>query len=239
MQVPSLRWHQDPGVVPGVAEEASRLGLLEEDGMDLAHTALQIGPAQLRRHGSGPAGPLLPDGNRNLLQVRRRGSGPDGVGEDVNPGKAAFPEKGQGFLEFLLSLAGKTGNQVRGDGGTAEGLIQQLHGLEIPGGVILPVHPLQGGVAPALQGQVELMAQVRQHGRPAAEGRRDGSGLQTAQPETHAGDGGAEGLQQVHKGQPRAQVPAPGGNLDAGEHQLPVALLRQLSCLGGGILERQ
>ena len=101
--------------------------------------------------------------------------------------------------------------------------VQQLHGLEIPGGIVLPVHAAQCFVAAALEGQVELGAEVRQVRAAAAEILRDGAGLQTAQPDADAGSGGADGLNQIHKAQAVFQIRPPGGDLNAGQHDLPVA----------------
>ena len=103
-------------------------------------------------------------------------------------------------------------------------LIQKRHGLREAGGVVLPVHALQRGVAAALHGQVELGTQVRQSGGPAAEVLRDRSRLQTAQADADAGGGGADGLHQVDEGLTRFQILAPGGNFDARQDDLPVAV---------------
>ena len=81
---------------------------------------------------------------------------------------------------------------------------------------------------------MEVGAQVGQGGRPAAEVRRDGPGLQGAQADPDvSGQGPADGLQQVDEGlAPSWQVLAPGGDLNAGEDDLPIALRLQqpLAC---------
>ena len=143
-------------------------------------------------------------------------------------GKAALADEGQGLAEFLLRLLREAGDQVRGNGGAVKPAVQQLHGFQIPGGIVLPVHPLQRGVAPALHGQVELGAQVGQGRRPAAEVLRHRPGLQAPQPQPDLRRGGAQRLQQVDEGLAVFQVVAPGGNFNAGENDLPVSLRRQL-----------
>ena len=71
---------------------------------------------------------------------------------------------------------------------------------------------------------MEVGAQVGQGGRPAAEFLGDGTGLQAAQPHPAFRGGGAEGLHQIDERAAVPEVRAPGGNLDPGEHQLPVTL---------------
>ena len=70
---------------------------------------------------------------------------------------------------------------------------------------------------------MELGAQVRQRRRPAAEVLSDGAGLQTAQPQPHPRCRCRHRLQQVDQALAVFQVLAPGGDLDAGQHNLPVA----------------
>ena len=103
-------------------------------------------------------------------------------------------------------------------------LVQKCNRLRISSRIVFPVHPLQGGVAPGLHGQVELRAEIGQGGCPAAEVLCDGPGLQAPQPDADGRCGGADSLQQVDQGLPVFQVLAPGGDLDARHHDLPVAL---------------
>ena len=78
--------------------------------------------------------------------------------------KAALPAKGQGLLQFSLGLAGKSHDQVCGEGAAREALPEEGHTLHITGGVILPAHPDKDGVAAVLETQVELGAQVGEAG---------------------------------------------------------------------------
>ena len=91
---------------------------------------------QLRRHRRRTGGTLLLHRAGDLLHLRRLGAGADGVGEDVHLGKVAAAQEGQRLGKFLLRLAGKAADQIRGDGGPEEVLPQQSHGPEEPGGVI-------------------------------------------------------------------------------------------------------
>ena len=82
---------------------------------------------------------------------------------------------------------------------------------------------------------MELWAEIRQGRRPAAEVLRDGPGLQAPQPDPDLRRGIADRLQQVDQRLTGLEVLAPGGDLDAGHHDLPVALRRQLA----GLLRRR
>ena len=175
-------------------------------------------------------GPLLLDGVEHLPgQLGRRGARPLGVGEDVHGGEGALLDKVQGLLELLLRLAGEAHDEVGGNSGPVVDLVQEFYALIIPVGIIFPVHPGQHRVAPRLHGQVEVGAQVGQGSRPAAEVRGDGSGLQRAQ--AHPGVRGqplTDGLNGLDELRLSLQVLSPGGDLDAGEDDLPVARRLQL-----------
>ena len=86
---------------------------------------------------------------------------------------------------------------------------------------------------------MELGAQVRQRRRPAAEVLRHSAGLQTAQPQAHLRRRGGQGLQQVDKALAVFEVMAPGGDLDACQHDLPVALCCQLPRLLHRLFQRK
>ena len=74
----------------------------------------------------------------------RRGlrAGADGIGEDVPGGEAALFNEGERLAELLLRLLREAGDEVRGNGGAVKPAVQQFHGSQIPGGIVLPVHPL-------------------------------------------------------------------------------------------------
>ena len=80
-------------------------------------------------------------------------------------------------------------------------------------------------------------AQVGQGGGPAAEVLRDGAGFQGAQPHPALRRGGAHRLHKVDQALPIFEIVSPGGDFDAGEHQLPVAHPGKALCLTGGLLQ--
>ncbi len=82
-------------------------------------------------------------------------------------------------------------------------------------------------------------AQIGQGSGPAAEVLCNGPGLQRAQPYPHVPRLPADGLDEAGKPRLPRQVAAPGGDLDAGEDQLPVALLPQAADLPDGGVQRQ
>ena len=124
--------------------------------------------------------------------------------------------------------SGKAHDEIRGDGRAAEKAAQQRHRLQIPGGVVLPVHPPERCVTAALHGEVKLRAEVRQRRCPAAELLRHGAGLQTAQPQPQSRRRGAEGLHQINQRLSGFQIPPPGGDLNPRQYNLPVPLRCQL-----------
>ena len=154
-------------------------------------------------------------------------------------GKAAFLNESQGLDKFLLRLAGKAHDHVGGDGGAVKVPVQQGHGFQISGGVVFPVHTLERFVAAGLHGQVELRTKARQRRRTAAEVLRDGSGLQTAQPQPQLRRGGAERLHQVDKALAVFEIVPPRGDFDAGQNDLPIARRRQFPGPFHRCLQRQ
>ena len=85
---------------------------------------------------------------------------------------------------------------------------------------------------------MELRAELGQGCRPAAEVLRHRPGLQGPQPQPELRRGGGEPLHEVDEPLAIFEVLAPGGDLDARQHYLPVALVlepfRLLPGLGEG-----
>ena len=165
------------------------------------------------------------------------GSRTAGIGEDVHGGKAAFPRKGQGFLQLRLRFAGEAHDEIRGHGAAGEPLAKQPDALQIPGCVVFPAHPLQNGIAAALQAQMKLGTEIVKGRQPPAEVLIHDPWLQRAEADAHGSGGGTDGLRQIGKAAAVLQVPAPGGDLDTRHHYLPVTGLRQCPGLGNGPVE--
>ena len=86
---------------------------------------------------------------------------------------------------------------------------------------------------------MKVWAQVGQDGGPAAELLCNSPRLQRAQPNAEVRYRPADSLHQVNQGRAVFQVLAPGGDLDASEHDLLVARCRQGSGLAYGFVQRQ
>ena len=84
-----------------------------------------------------------------------------------------------GGRELLLRFLREAYDHIRGNGRAVKPVVQQCYGFQIPGGIVFAVHALEGSVAPALHGQVELRTQLRQRGGAAAEVLRHPLDLKT------------------------------------------------------------
>src|SRR6266702_1247777 len=79
-----------------------------------------------------------------------------GKGKDVEVGDGKRLDQPEGLVEFLLRLAGESGDDVAPDADIRHGLRKLLDDLpEVTCGII-PVHPPQHPVAPALERDVEV-----------------------------------------------------------------------------------
>ena len=67
--------------------------------------------------------------------------------------------------KFLFCLAGESHDDVRGQGRMGEFFPEKFAALCVFFRGIATVHPLQGGVAAALQGQVEMRTDLRKPGK--------------------------------------------------------------------------
>lgn len=114
-------------------------------------------------------------------------------------------------------------------------LPQQADALQIPGRVIPAIHASEYGVTPRLEREVELGAEIGKALEPAAQRLVDDAGLQRAEADAGLRNGGQDGLEQVTQGAAVVPFRAPGGDLDAGDDDLPVAILGQGRGLGHGI----
>ena len=139
-------------------------------------------------------------------------------------GKGAALEKGQCLLKFFLRLAGEADDEIGGEGGAVEVSAEQPDGFQEALRRILPLHPGQDRVAAALQGEVEVGAEVGQGRQAGAEIFRDCARLQGAEADPHLRHGMAHGLDEAGQVRPAGQIPAVGRKLDAGDDQLPIPL---------------
>ena len=217
--------------------KARRTGLLKQHGNYLAHAGEQVFFVEGGGNLACPGGPLLLYIFRHLLHIRRLGSGADGVGKNMDLREAAAADIVQGSGKLLLRFPGKTHDQVRCQGAVGEEAVQQAGRFGEAGGVVPAIHAAQGRIAAGLEGEVEMGAEIFKRRRPAAELLRNGTGLQAAQADTHSPGSGGHRLQKVDEALLPRQVLAPGGDLDAREHHLPIALTGKLLRLPGRLLQ--
>ena len=85
------------------------------------------------------------------------------------------------FRKFLFCLARESHDDVRGQGRMGEFFPEKIAALCIFFRGIATIHPLQGGVAAALQGQVEMRTELRHLCQHFREFFCDNPGLQGAQ----------------------------------------------------------
>lgn len=84
-----------------------------------------------------------------------------------------------------------------------------------------------------------MPADLPGRGGAAAEVLRDDRRLDRAEAQTHQRRGGGDRLHGVGQRQLTRQIPAVGRDLDAGQHQLPIALGGQMRRLTRHFLRRQ
>ena len=115
--------------------------------------------------------------------------------------------------------------------------LQKRYTLQVAGGVVLALHALKHCVAAGLHGKVELGTQIGKRRQLLAELLRHDPGLQRTQADAQVGNGPADGFDQYSQTGFSRQIHAPGGDLDAGDDDLPVALFCQSLCLLHGQLQ--
>lgn len=92
----------------------------------------------------------------------------------MHPRKADLFHKPAGSLEFLPGLPRESDHDVGGQGTARERLPQPLADPPVLVGGIAAPHAGEGGVAPALQGQMKLGAEAAAAGRCKAGNDRGG-----------------------------------------------------------------
>ena len=126
-----------------------------------------------------------------------------------------------GLSELSLRLPGKSHDHVRGYRGMFVKFPQSLHRLIITLCIVAPVHPAKHGIASALQGKMEVGADLRQIADTCRKVLRHDPRLQRAK---------AYPLNPLNFGKPgkkAGQLTSPsvnpvGADMDAGQHDLPV-----------------
>ena len=160
------------------------------------------------------------------------------VRKGVDLGKADFPGKVQRFSVVLRRFTGKADHHVGGEGRTGEGLPDGGGDRAVLGGVVVAVHAGQGGVAAALQRKMELGAELFSAALRQPVDLLRGQQIRLDGTEPHPFDAGDGGRCQNGVGKVQAPFPPVVGKVDAGQDNLPVAVLRQRLQLRGKLRHR-
>ena len=156
----------------------------------------------------------------------------------MNFREAAGADKAQRLPEFFVRFAGESDDQVGRDGAAGEIRVQEADALVVARGVVLAVHAAQDAVAAALEAQVELRAEIWEARQRAAECFVDRPRFERAETDAHIRHGGADRREQVAQDGPVFPFLPPGGNFDAVNDDLTIALGGELLRLGDGSVQR-
>ena len=152
----------------------------------------------------------------------------------MHVGKGAFFDKGQRFGVVFLGLAGEARDEIGRQRAAGKGTAQPLgHGKE-GGGIILAVHSAQRLITAGLEREVEVVAELAARRDLFAEFVRDDRGLERAEADAHVAGDFPDRRDDVGKSRFSRQINAVGGDLDAREHELAIALRGKARSLGTG-----
>ena len=148
--------------------------------------------------------------------------------EDVQPGQAALLDQPQRVLEHRLGLGGEAGDQVGAEDDVGAGGADLLAEADGVVAEVAALHSLEDQVVAGLEGEVQVRHQARLAGDRLHEqrvglDRVDGGEAQARQ----VGDAAEDRGDEVAEARRARQVGAPGGEVDAGQHDLDEAALRQ------------
>ena len=158
------------------------------------------------------------------------------VRKDMHLGKTDLLDEVHRSLKILLGLAREADHDVGGHGGIVKGGAQITHDLCVGGAVVVAVHRAQRFVTAALQGEMELRAELLLCREPRDQRRVHLLRLDGA--EAYARDplDGAGGLYRV--GEVKFLAQAVCRQIDADQHDLAVAAPCDLLDLAAQIFER-
>ena len=240
--------HIAGGAARPVGDAVLFAGLLQEDGLRLSRELRAVCRRLGSRQGEEPLTPAGLDGLRDLVRhFVRHGSAPPGIAEDMDLVEADPLQEGAGLLEFLLRLAGEAHDHIGRDGRPVIVAAQKVNAPGVLHRRVVAVHAAQGRVASALQGEMEVGADLVQGGELPDEALRHDPGLQRAHADPLQPPDGTEPAQERQEGfarpervKPdravRTEIEAVGAHMDPGQHDLPDAACDQVSHLLQDIL---
>ena len=165
------------------------------------------------------------------------GAGSGGIAEHVHGGEAHAFRKRQRGLKVHFALGGKAHHEIRGNGTVGEVPPDPPADLRVFRTVVFPVHGMQCLVTAALQGQVELGAELGQGCQSGKLFLGQPFRFERTQPDTlHAGGAGTALHGFCQRAAPLHAVEA---QIDAAEDDLPIAVFRKGSGSGGNVFQRK
>ncbi len=152
------------------------------------------------------------------------GAGPRAVRKDVHKGEPAFRDEIEAAAEHLLGLGRKPGDQI----GAERHLRAQCPGTpgdgDRLGARMPPLHPLQDQIVAGLQRQVQMRHQPLLFGQQPPQLVVDLGRVERGEPQAlelgHRGEQPAHHLAEARRAW---QIGAVGRQIDAGQHDLPIA----------------
>jgi len=140
----------------------------------------------------------------------------------VDPGEAGGGGEGEALREFDLVLAGKTDDDVGGDGDSGDRLTDPLQEAGVAFRRVGPAHAAQRGGRAALQGEMEMPAEAAVLPALPPEGEEplvEIPGRDRGQAKARRSAFPQEPVRQIEESLP---LPSVGGDLDAGDDDLLV-----------------
>ena len=213
--------------------------LLEQDFLRTACHLRTVAVFQFLRNLRGPFRA------RSLFRVcqlsghgcSRRSPAP-GIREDMHLRKIALAHERQRLSKFFLCFARKAYDEIGRHRAAVEIRLQKLHAFQKPGCIVFAVHPFQNRVTAALQTQVELRAEILTPGQCPAEIGVDRARFERAQPDTKFRHRLAQSQYKLAQRAAVTPFPAPGGYLNAVDHDFAVSLCLELPGLTHGLIKR-
>src|SRR5713101_3708934 len=150
-----------------------------------------------------------------------------GVGKHVKIGEGAFLQKLQTPRKFVLSLTGKTNNQVCAEGRVRQGLTQPGQHVACERAVVAPAHTRQDHIVSGLQRDMKVRTECFRLRQQLHEGVTDLVRINGTQ--THAWQRLAllNRFQQPGQVNSRVEIVSVSAEVDAGQNDLLKALVGQ------------
>ena len=151
----------DFGVVSRMPAAPTSGFRLEKNVLDGTYAALQKSALHFMRSRARDARPLMFSLPADLARhVGGRGPRTGRVGEHMHGGEGAAAYEIHGLSELFLRFAGEAYDEVGGQPAAGEAVPQDRYGLHKTRRIVSPAHAAEGGVAAALEREMEMAAHI-------------------------------------------------------------------------------